>query len=204
MYEPDRMRMDKGADLTMTPPRRNADRPDGPRPLATRLRAGAAVCAFTLSLFAPVTIDISTGTVAANAAFAGAGDGNFGQGKGNGGPNNQNPGNGGNGNGGGNGDGGDGDNGGGDGGDGGDPPPGNPDTPPAFVTDEPGSGGTSDEADFGEAMDEATGSPAEGPAATGTTSAMPTVSEIFSMGDEAVVSRETELELIANGWNSAN
>lgn len=205
MYEPDRTRMDKDANLTARLARPKSDRPGGSRSLAKRLRAGAAACVFSLALLAPVTLDVFTGTVSLNAAFAGAGDGNFGKGKGNGGPNGQNPGNGGNG--GGNGDGGDGDNGGGDGGD---PPPDNPDPPPAFLTEESGSGGASDEAagmadaDFGEAIDEATGSPAEGPAAAGKTGSMPTVSEIFSMGNEAVVSRETELELIANGWNSAN
>jgi hypothetical protein len=193
MYEPDRMRMDKVANFATSPTRGS---------LTKKLRAGAAICAFSLSLLAPVTIDIYTGTVSANAAFAGAGDGNYGQGKGNGGPNNQNPGNGN----GGNGDGGGGDGGGGDGGSGGDG--GNPSPP--YVTDGAGSGGSTDQAagmadaDFGEAVDEATGSSAEGPAATGKKSAMPTVSEIFSMGDEAVVSRETEQELIANGWNSAN
>lgn len=200
MYEPDRMKTDEYATIAEGTAR---------RPLTSGLCAAVAICAFSLTFVAPVTIDLATGSIAVNSAFAGAGDGNYGNGKGNGGPNGQNPGNsGGNGGDSGGGDSGGGDSGGGDSGGGGDTGGGGSPTP-GNLTDGTGSGSSTQDAanmadaDYGDAVDAATGSTMEGPAAT-TTGAMPTVSEIFSMGDEAVVSRQTEQELIANGWNSVN
>ena len=136
--------------------------------------------------------------MAANTALAGNGDGNFGKGKGNGGPNGRKPGK-------------------GKGGD--DDPDDDSDDdsdddidPPAVpVTEGDGDRGSGPddaadmaEADFAEAIDAIAGAPAEGPLAGTPPTALPTISQLFSMGDEAAVSAENELELIANGWNSAN
>jgi hypothetical protein len=60
------------------------------------------------------------------------------------------------------------------------------------------------EADFAEAVDAIASSPALGPTAGTPAATLPTISQLFSMGDEAAVSAEVELDLIANGWGSAN
>lgn len=168
------------------------------RTLKSGLCGGVAACVFMLALLAPISIDLANGEITFNAAMAGNGDGNFGNGKGNGGANGQNPGNNGNGNG----SDGDGD---GDGDGGGDT------SPPAIPTPEgdshdSGSDSAADmaDADFGEAVDAVSGSPAEGPMAGTPAASLPTISQLFSMGDEAAVSAEDELELIANGWGSTN
>jgi len=155
---------------------------------------GVAACVFMLSLFAPVSIDVSTGDISVNAAQAGNGDGNYGKGKGNGGPNGKDPG-------GGSGD--DGDD--GDGGDGGDTPPTIPVTGENGGQDS-GTDAAADmaEVDFAEAIDAIGGSPAEGPMAGTPATTLPTISQVFAMGDEATVSAKDELELIANGWGAAN
>lgn len=163
-----------------------------------------ATSVFMLAFLAPVSVDIIAGEVSVTAAQAGNGDGNYGNGGGNGGPNGQLPGNRGN-----------------DGkpGDGDDPAdddgPANDDNPTEgdgsnYVPEEPGAGAGADEssdmadADSGDAIEAATGSPDEGPMAGAPAAAMPTVSQIFSLGDEAVVSGDAELELIANGWKTTN
>lgn len=157
--------------------------------------AAVAVVAGSFALAAPVSIDLS-----AKSAFAGAGDGNFGQGKGNGGPNGQDPGNPGNGGKGGNGGSGEGGN--GDAGDGGDNPGGNN---PVI----PGGGGAAEDDLPGDAAEGLAdgltqadvGSHADAEAAA---NGLPSVTELFALGAEGVVSAEEELKLIANGWASAD
>jgi hypothetical protein len=176
--------------------------------LKKRLCGGIAACAFMLTFIAPVSIDFTNGKIAVNAALAGNGAGNYGNGKGNGGPNRQNPGNG---------NGGDDD----DDDDDDDSPDDDPDPDPdtgegdgdassRLVTEDGGGDSGTDnaagmaDADFGAAIDAVAGSPAEGPMAGTPATALPTISQLFSMGDEAAVSTEDELELIANGWGAAN
>ena len=179
--------------------------------LKTRLCGGVAACVFMLALFAPVSIDFDTGEIAVNTALAGNGDGNYGKGKGNGGPNEQNPGKGNGGDG--DEDDGDEDDGDEDDGDEDDGDDGDGDTTPPVipVTEEDGDKGSGPdaaadmaEADFAEAIDAIADSPAEGPMAGTPSITLPTISQLFSMGDEATVSAENELELIANGWDTAN
>ena len=159
-----------------------------------KLCGSVAACVFMLSLFAPVSIDVSTGDISVNAAQAGNGDGNYGKGKGNGGPNGRNPG-------GGRGDDGDDDD---DGDDGGAHPtiPGTEE----YGGHDSGTDAAADmaEVDFAGAIDAIAGSPAEGPMAGTPATTLPTISQVFSMGDEATVSAKDELELIANGWGAAN
>lgn len=159
--------------------------------LKTRLCGGVAACVFMLALFAPVSFDFSAGEIAANTALAGSGDGNFGNGRGNGGPNGKKPGKG-------NGDDDDDDDGEDD----------SADTPTNPIAEEsagrdPGADAAADmaEADLAEAI---ANSPAEGPMAGTPATSLPTISQVFSMGDEATVSAENELDLIANGWGAAN
>lgn len=160
--------------------------------LGKRLGGSVAACVFMLSLFAPISIDVSTGDISVNAAQAGNGDGNSGKGKGNGGPNGKNP------------DGGSGDDD-GDDGDDGDAPPTIPVTE-EYADQNSGTDAAADmaEVDFAEAIDAIAGSPAEGPMAGTPATTLPTISQVFAMGDEATVSAEDELELIANGWGAAN
>lgn len=160
--------------------------------LGKRLGGSVAACVFMLSLFAPISIDVSTGDISVNAAQAGNGDGNSGKGKGNGGPNGKNPGVGS----------GDDD---GDDGDDGDAPPTIPVTE-EYGDQNSGTDAAADmaEVDFAEAIDAIAGSPAEGPMAGTPATTLPTISQVFAMGDEATVSAEDELELIANGWGAAN
>ncbi len=195
--------------------------------LRKRLCAGVAACVFTLSLVAPVSIDLATGEIAPNAALAGNGDGNYGKGKGNGGANGDNPGKG-NGRGGGDDDDDDDDD--HDGDDDDDDDNNNDDDdnnndddqddgtddgdavgPTIPVTEEDGDRGSGADAaagmadaDFAETIDAVAGAPAEGPMAAPAAPALPTISQLFSMGDEAAVTAENELELIANGWNTPN
>lgn len=165
--------------------------------LEKRLVGGIAACAFMFACVAPISIDFTTGEIAINAALAANGDGNFGNGKGNGGANGQNPGNNGN----------DGD---GDGDGDGDTDEGDTTPPTLPVTGEAGQGSGADDAaamadaDFGEAIGAVAGSPAEGPMAATPATTLPTISQLFSMGDEAAVSTQEELELIANGWGAPN
>ncbi|MEN8196278.1 MAG: hypothetical protein ABFS30_07155, partial [Pseudomonadota bacterium] len=144
--------------------------------MKSRLCGGVAAAVFMLALLAPVSIDLATGEITASAAQAGNGDGNYGNGKGNGGPNGEKPG-------GGKGD--DGDDGAGDGtGDGA--------LPNAPATEEgggrdPGADAAADlaEVDFAETIDAVAGAPAEGPMAGIPATSLPTISQVFSMGDEA-------------------
>lgn len=163
--------------------------------LKKKLVGGIAACAFMFTFVAPFSIDFTTGEIAINAALADNGDGNFGNGKGNGGANGQNPGknrNDGDGDGDGDGDTGEGDT-----------------TSPTFTVrgeggkDSDAAAGMAD-ADFGEAIGAVAGSPAEGPMAATPATTLPTISQLFSMGDEAAVSTQDELELIANGWGAPN
>jgi hypothetical protein len=166
--------------------------------LKMRLVGGIAACAFMFAFVAPISIDFTTGEIAINAALAANGEGNFGNGRGNGGANGQNPGN--------NKNDGDGD------GDDRDDDTGEGDTTPSTlpVTGEAGQNTGADaaatmaDADFGEAIGAVAGSPAEGPMAATPATTLPTISQLFSMGDEAAVSTEDELELIANGWGAPN
>lgn len=169
-----------------------------------------ATSVFMLALLAPVSIDIIAGEVSVTAAHAGNGDGNYGNGGGNGGPNDQLPGNRGN-----NGKPGDGDDPADDDGpanddnpnDGSDPTDGDGSN---YAPDESRSGAGVDEssnmadADAENAIETATASLDEGPMADTPAAAMPTVSQIFALGDQSVVSGDAERELIANGWKSTN
>ena len=161
--------------------------------LRNRLAGGAAACVFLLALLAPISIDMSNGTIAIKTALAGNDKGNSGNGRGNGGPNGQKQGNGGDAEDGGIDDGEDG--GGGEDGDGGDMDGGYADDGGA----EAGSGEAAfageDEAGLSAALD------ADGSAAG---VAMPTISQIFSLGDDATISGEAELELIASGWKTTD
>ncbi len=177
--------------------------------LKKRLAGGIAACAFMFTFVAPISIDFTTGEVAINAALAANDDGNFGNGKGNGGANGQNPGknrNDGDGDGDDDGDG----NGDGDGDGDGDTGEGDTTSPTLTVTGEGGKDSGADaaagmaDADFGEAIGAVAGSPAEGPMAATPATTLPTISQLFSMGDEAAVSTQDELELIANGWGAPN
>lgn len=163
------------------------------------LAAGGAV--FMLALLAPISIDITVGDISINAVQAGNGDGNYGNGGGNGGPNGQIPGNREN-------RGKPGDD------DADDDGPANNDDPTDgdgsnYVPEEPGSGTGVDEssdmadADAGDAIETATGSPEEGSKASAPVTT-PTASQIFALGNESVISGEAELELIANGWKATN
>lgn len=176
----------------------------------------AATSIFMLATLAPVSLDIIAGEISINAAHAGNGDGNYGNGGGNGGPNDQLPGNRGN-----NGKPGDGGNSADDDGpanddnptDGGGP---NDGSDPAngdgsnYAPDESRSGAGVDEssnmadANAENVIETATGSLDEGPMAGTPAAAMPTVSQIFALGDESVVSDDAERELIANGWKTTN
>lgn len=171
------------------------------------LAAGGGV--FMLALLAPISIDITVGDISINAVQAGNGDGNYGNGGGNGGPNGQIPGNREN-----RGKPGDGDDDADDDGPANDDNPTDDDDPTDgdgsnYVPEESGSGTGVDEssdmadADAGDAIETATGSPEEG-AMAGAPVTTPTVSQIFALGNESVISGEAELELIANGWKATN
>lgn len=177
--------------------------------LKKRLVGGIAACTFMFAFVAPISIDFTNGKIAVNAALAGNGAGNYGNGKGNGGPNRPNPGNG-------NGDDDDDDD--DDDSPDDDPVPdpdpdtgeGDGDASSRLVTEDGGGDSGTDnaasmaDADFGEAIDAVAGSPAEGPMAATPATTLPTISQLFSMGDEAAVSTQDELELIANGWGAPN
>lgn len=176
--------------------------PDGIR-FSKWLGGGLIAGVFMFSAFAPVSIDLATGEIFTSAALAGQGDGNYGNGNGNGGPNGRIPGNsdhdddddy-------------DDDEGDDDDGDADDGDNQAEEGPPAIpVTEE--SGGQDDSADaasgmaeidFAEALDTVAVAPVEGPPAA----ALPTIGQIFAMGDESALSTEAELEIIANGWNTS-
>ena len=187
--------------------------------LKKKLCGGIAACVFMLTFIAPVSIDFVNGEIAANAALAGSGDGNFGNGKGNGGPNDDKPGKGGGNGGDGEPDDGEPDDGEGDDGEGDDGEPdddegddgeGDVASPILPATEDGGHDSGADaaagmaDADFGEAIGAVAGSPAEGPMAATPATTLPTISQLFAMGDEAAVTAEDELELIANGWGATN
>lgn len=177
--------------------RASAMRPHNRPGLKKQVISGIAACTFMFAFIAPISVDFASGEIAFNVALAGNGDGNFGEGKGNGGANNQNPGNKGN----------KGDDE-GDKDDEGNVGNGNPPTLPVTGdrSQESGADAASGmaDADFNEAIDAVAGSPAEGPMAGTPATSLPTISQLFSMGDEAAVSTEDELELIANGWGATN
>lgn len=161
------------------------------------LGGGLAASVFMFSAFAPVSIDLAAGEFHTSAALAGQGDGNYGNGKGNGGPNGRKPGNGG-GSGASNGDDDDGDD------DGNDR---QVDDDPSTTPEKDEGGGQDNDADtssgtaeidFAEALDTAD-APVQGAPPTG----LPTIGQIFAMGDESALSVEAELEIIANGWNAS-
>jgi len=152
------------------------------------LLSGLSVIAFLASVALPVTIDAGSMTPAFSSALADNGNGNGdGQGKGIGNGKGR-----GDEMGGGNGS--DDDEHGDEGGPGADDPPRDPD-----------GGNTGDVDDTGDTQfsDEFGGPPSEplgGPAAP----ALPTVQEIFSLGEDSVLSAEQELLAIKNGWNLQN
>lgn len=165
-----------------------------PKAVTGRMRAGLKGCCalaaitFLVTLSAPLSIDFSGNALSWNSAHAGSGDGNYGNGKGNGGANGQNPGKSGQNNGGGGND---------DGSNRADPVLGNG----------PSQGNSPDEAadmaesEFSQSVEAAGGSAAEGPLASTAAVGLPTISQLFSLGDNATVSAEEELRLISNGWN---
>lgn len=198
----------------------SATLPEARYPAGLKYRCAAAAAAFLVTVAAPLAIDLPAGAIAWHAAYAGSGDGNYGNGKGNGGANGQDPGkngqnnggnggsgDGGNGGGGDGGDGGGGDGGGGDGGDGGNDD--GADTGPDTITDDvrdhdSGTDQASELADneVSQSIEAAGGLPAEGPVAGMPAAGLPTISQLFSLGDDATISAEEELQLISNGWKS--
>ena len=155
--------------------------------LRNRLAGGAAACVFLLALLAPISIDMSNGTIAIKTALAGNEKGNSGNGRGNGGPNGQKQGNGG-----------DAEDGGIDDGEDG----GGGDVDGGYADDDGAEAGGGEAAFAGE--DEAGLSAALDADGSATGVAMPTISQIFSLGDEATISGEAELELIASGWKTTD
>lgn len=167
------------------------------------LGGGLIAGVFMFSAIAPVSVDMATGEIYTSAALAGQGDGNYGNGNGNGGPNGQIPGNSDHD------DDDDYDDDEGDDDDDGDADDGDnqaEEGPPAIpVTEE--SGGQDDSADaasgmaeidFAETLDTVAGVPVDGPPEV----TLPTIGQIFAMGDESALSTEAELEIIASGWNA--
>jgi hypothetical protein len=63
--------------------------------------------------------------------------------------------------------------------------------------------GDADEDSLAAAIDAVDGTPASGPVGT-PAAALPTIKQIFAMGEEAVLSAEAELEAIRNGWGGTN
>lgn len=166
------------------------------------LLGGLSAVAILAAVSLPVTINTASMTPAFSSALADNGNGNGdGQGRGNG--NGKGRGDeygGGNGSDGDNGD--NGDSGGDDSGDdNGDPSSGN--RAEELGGGNPGDFGDIDESEFADEM-AGPASPPEEALATAAAPALPTIREIFALGDESVLSAEQEMLAIKNGWNLQN
>lgn len=175
-------------DRTTTEPQRTAT---ASRRLRQRLLCGVSALAFILTVAAPVTIDATSNAPAFKTALAGNENGTGdGQGKGNGNGKGR-----GDENGGGNKLPGDDDN--DDNDDDGDDDVVDNDSQPGSDADATGPEDDIDEVAYGESAGAVDG------VATGTPVApLPTIQQLFSLGDKSVLSAEEELLAIQNGWGA--